>query len=320
MPDPDLRNAAIYVVAGIVRDREGRILLTQRPPGKHLAGLWEFPGGKRESHESPQDALRRELHEEIGVDVGAMRRVICFPWNYAEKSIFLDVYDISDFSGTPHAREGQEMRWEDPDDLPSLPMPAADVRIVAALRLPDRYAITPEPSGNSASFLATLENVLRAGVKLVQLRSKHMLSETLVTLAAQAFAIARRHGARLILNGNADVVRRLRLDGIHLSAAELMRCTQRPLDRSFLIGASCHNAAELDHAVRIGADFAVLGPVMPSNSHPNARPLGWSSFSELCVNLPLPIYALGGMASADLPRALDVRAQGIAGVSAFWNV
>jgi 8-oxo-dGTP diphosphatase len=315
-----LRNEAIHVVAGIVRDREGRILLTQRPPGKHLAGLWEFPGGKRESGELPQDALRRELHEEIGIDAGAMRRIICFPWDYEEKSIFLDVYDVADFSGIAHGREGQEIRWERPDDLSDIPMPPADVPIVAALRLPDRYAITPEPSGNSTSFLATLENVLRTGVKLVQLRSKHMPSQALATLAAQALAITRRHDARLILNGNGDVVRRLRLDGIHLSAAELMRCTQRSLDRSFLIGASCHNTAELDHAVQIGADFAVLGPVTPTNSHPNAKPLGWPSFSELCKNLTLPIYALGGMASADLPEALESRAQGIAGISAFWNI
>jgi 8-oxo-dGTP diphosphatase len=314
------KKPVIHVVAGILHDRQGRILLTQRPPGKHLAGLWEFPGGKCEPGESPQDALRRELHEEIGIDVSAMRRIISFPWNYAEKSIFLDVYDIADFSGIPHGRERQEIRWEHPDDLPNIPMPPADVPIIAALRLPDRYAITPEPSGSNSDFLATLENVLRTGVKLVQLRSKHMPSEALATLSAQALAITRRHDARLMLNGYVELVKRLRFDGAHLSASELMRCTQRPLDRSFLIGTSCHNAAELDHAVRIGADFAVLGPVKLTTSHPNAKPLGWSNFSELCKDMPLPIYALGGMTSVDLPKALDMRAQGIAGISAFWNV
>ena len=312
-------NAAIHVVAGIVRDREGRILLTQRPPGKHLAGLWEFPGGKREAGESPEHALQRELHEEIGVDVGALRRVICFPWTYVEKSIFLDVYEVAEFFGVPRGREGQAMRWEFPDDLPQIDMPAADVPIVSALRLPNKYAITPEPRGHIDDFLAKLENVVQTGVKLVQLRCKDMPPEGLSTLAIRTVAVAGRHGARLILNGNADVVQRLRLDGMHLPAGELMRCTQRPLDHSFLVGASCHTAAELEHAVRIGADFAVLGPVMPTNSHPNAQPLGWSNFSDLCMNMPLPIYALGGMSSKDLPKALGVRAQGIAGISAFWN-
>jgi 8-oxo-dGTP diphosphatase len=319
-PDLNLGKPIIHVVAGILRDNDGRVLLTQRPSGKHLAGLWEFPGGKREPGESSEDALRRELHEEIGIDVGAMRRVICFPWDYAEKSIFLDVYDIADFSGIPHGREGQALRWEYPDDLLNIPVPAADVSIVSALRLPDRYAITPEPHGHIDAFLAQLGNALQTGIKLVQLRCKHMPTEALSTLAAQALAIIRRHDARLMLSGNVDVVRHLQLDGIHLPAAELMRCTQRPLDRPSLVGASCHDAAELDHAVRIGADFAVLGPVTQTDSHPNVQPLGWSKFSELCMNLPMPVYALGGMAASDLPQALNARAQGIAGISAFWDI
>lgn len=318
-PDLNLQNPAIHVVAGVIRDNDGRILLTQRPPGKHLAGLWEFPGGKCESGELPETGLRRELHEEIGIDAGSLRRIICFPWDYAEKSIFLDVYNVVDFFGAPHGREGQAMRWEYPDDLPNIPMPAADMPIVTALRLPDRYAITPEPSDDRAAFLAELENVLRTGIKLVQLRSKRMSIESLSVLAVQTLALTRRYGARLIVNGNADLVRRLKLDGVHLSSTELTKCTQRPLDHSFLIGASCHSAAELEHAVRIGVDFAVLGPVKPTNSHPNAEPLGWTNFSELCMNLPLPVYALGGMSSVDIPKAFNARAQGIAGISMFWN-
>jgi 8-oxo-dGTP diphosphatase len=161
--------------------------------------------------------------------------------------------------------------------------------------------------------------VLGTGIKLFQLRSKRMSMELLSVLAVQTLALTRRYGARLILNGNADLVRRLKLDGVHLSSTELMKCTQRPLDHSFWIGASCHSAAELEHAVRIGVDFAVLGPVKQTNSHPKAEPLGWTNFSELCMNLPLPVYALGGMTSVDIPKAFNARAQGIAGISMFWN-
>ncbi len=314
-----MKSTAIHVVAGVIRDGDGRVLLTQRPPGKHLAGLWEFPGGKREPGESPEDALRRELHEEIGIAAGALQRVICFPWDYSEKSIFLDVYKVADFLGVPHGREGQAMRWEFPEDLPYIPMPAADVSIVAALRLPDRYAITPEPCGDENAFLAKFEKVLRAGIKLIQLRAKNMPLDALSALASDAVVLCRQYDARLMFNGHPEIVVAQKIDGVHLSSAELMKCKQRPLDRTFWVGASCHNTEELERAKAIGADFAVLGPVSPTGSHPNDEALGWTRFAELCRDFPLPIYALGGMTSDDLPTALDARAQGIAGISTFWN-
>src|SRR5215468_605564 len=102
----------IHVVAGILRDEHGRVLLAQRPQGKHLAGLWEFPGGKCEPDEAPAAALRRELHEELGVEIGATEKLIAVPWRYAEKAVRLDVYLVHDFAGTPHGREGQSLRWE----------------------------------------------------------------------------------------------------------------------------------------------------------------------------------------------------------------
>jgi 8-oxo-dGTP diphosphatase len=309
----------IHVVAGVLRDRNGRILLTERPPGKHLAGLWEFPGGKREDGETPEQALRRELHEEIGVDAGAMRRLICFPWDYAEKCIFLDVYEIADFTGEPHGKEGQALRWEFASALPHVQMPAADVPIVMALRLPDRYAITPEPEGDFRPFLAKLQRMLDSGINLIQLRAKKLDVSALRELAAEAYNLSRRAGAKLLLNGNLDVVRDLRLDGTHLPTSEFIDLAKRPLDASFLIGVSCHGSEEIRIAIEMGADFAVLGPVKPTGSHEGRAALGWQRFSDIVAATPLPVYALGGMSVADLPDALRARAQGIAGITAFRN-
>jgi 8-oxo-dGTP diphosphatase len=309
----------IHVVAGVLRDGDGRILLTERPPGKHLSGLWEFPGGKREAGETPQDALRRELHEEIGVDASAMRRLICFPWDYAEKSIFLDVYDVADFKVDPHGKEGQGLRWELADALPRIAMPSADVPVVTALRLPDRYAITPEPQGDLRTFLVKLQRMLDSGIKLIQLRAKKLDAASLRKLAAEAHDLTRRAGAKLLLSGKLDIVRDLRLDGIHLPAADFIDLKTRPLDETFLIGASCHSAEEVRLATRMGADFAVLGPVKPTPTHEGRDGLGWDRFSKTIADAPLPVYALGGMTSVDLPDALRARAQGIAGITAFWN-
>jgi 8-oxo-dGTP diphosphatase len=309
----------IHVVAGVLRGHDGKILLTERPPGKHLAGLWEFPGGKREDGETPEQALRRELHEEIGVDAGAMRRLIGFPWHYAEKSIYLDVYDVAAFAGEPHGKEGQELRWEFADELPHVAMPAADVAIVNALRLPDRYAITPEPARDVDVFLREFECTLAAGVSLIQLRAKTLDRDALKEVALHARRLARTAGAKLLLNGHIDLVQALQLDGIHLPAADAAALRARPLDHSFLIGASCHSVEEIQHAVEIGVDFAVLGAVKPTQSHVGHTVIGWDHFANAVRDIALPIYALGGLSQEDLPQALNSRAQGIAGISGFWK-
>ena len=310
----------IHVVAGVLRDRDGRILLTERPPGKHLAGLWEFPGGKRESGETPQQALRRELHEEIGIEAGAMRRVIGFPWTYAEKSIYLDVYNLADFTGDPQGREGQGLRWEFADELPRIPMPAADSAIVNALRLPDRYAITPESTRDLDTFLRQFERTLAAGVRLIQLRAKTLDRNALMEVASRARSLAKRAGAKLLLNGHIDIVEKLKLDGVHLPAADVAALRARPIDRSFLFGASCHGDEEVAHAVYVDADFAVLGPVNATRSHEQQPAIGWERFEAIVRDVALPVYALGGMTEMDLTRAWISRAQGVAGISGFWKV
>ena len=311
----------IHVVAGILRDHDGKILLTERPPGKHLAGLWEFPGGKREVGETPEQTLRRELNEEIGVeaDAGAMRRIICFPWHYAEKSILLDVFDVAEYTGAPHGKEGQRLRWETADSLVDISMPAADVSIVTALRLPDRYAITPEPGRDIEKFVSRLSRLLETGVKLIQLRAKTLDLSHLEDLSLRALGITRRFGAKLLLNEHIELAIRLGLDGAHLTAQQLRKLHSRPdAGANFLIAASCHSADELRRAIEIKSDFAVLGPVKFTASHPQSPAMGWEEFSQLVENASLPVYALGGLKMQDLPTAHNARAQGIAGITAFW--
>ena len=306
----------IHVVAGILRDAHGRVLLAQRPAGKHLAGLWEFPGGKREPGEPPEHALRRELREELGIEIGALEKRIAVPWRYAQKSIFLDVYDVASYTGVAHGREGQALRWATPEEIRTLPMPPADRPVIAALRLPSHYVITPEPD-DEAQFLHTLEQVLRAGEKCIQLRSKRLAPARLRALAHAARELARSAGADLLLNGHIDLARDLGL-GVHLPAAQLTQLRERPLGEGAWVAASCHDERELARAAAIGVDFAVLGPVQRTASHSGREPLGWTRFAELCAQAPFPAYALGGLCRGDLPTARASGAQGVAGISAFW--
>lgn len=311
-----MRENAIHVVAGILRDDNGRILLAQRPSGKHLAGLWEFPGGKCEPGESPEHALRRELHEEIGVDIGTVEKLIAVPWRYPQKSIVLDVYDVTTYTGSAHGREGQALRWVTLGEIPAMPMPPADRPIITALRLPPHYVITPEPA-DEPGFLRALERMLQAGEKCIQLRSKRLDLARLRALARAARELAHAARADLLLNDHIELARELGL-GVHLPATELMRLRERPLGEDVLVAASCHNERELAHAATIGVDFAVLGPVQHTVSHPHSEPLGWHRVSQLCASAPFPVYALGGLAVDDLALARAAGAQGVAGISAFW--
>jgi len=306
-----------HVVAGVLRDAQGRVLLAQRPSGKHSAGLWEFPGGKLEPGETAHAALRRELHEEIGVDIGAIEPLITVPWDFGDKSILLDVYRVLDFVGELHGREGQALVWRHIDELIAMPMPPPDRPVVTALRLPPHYAITPEPGDDDAVFLARIDRALAAGVRLLQLRAKTVPAARLRVLAQAVQQRVRGAGAAMLVNAHIDLAIELHLDGVHLPSAELMRLSERPPVRGW-VAASCHDASELAHAAAIGVDFAVVGSVQATRSHPGAEPLGWQRFAELCGGTSLPVYALGGLGPADLPAARAHGAQGIAGISGFF--
>ena len=308
----------IHVVAGILSDNAGRVLLARRPSGKHSAGLWEFPGGKLEPGETEHAALRRELREEIGVDIGAIEPLIGVPWDFGDKSIFLDVYRVLDFSGAPHGHEGQALAWHRVNELAGIAMPPPDRPVATALRLPPHYAITPEPDDEGAALLDRIDNALAGGVRLLQLRAKTMPAERIASLARVVQARVRAAGAMLLLNGHAGLAAKLDLDGVHLPTAELMQQASRPLPRDRWVAASCHDERELEHAAAIGVDFVVLGPVLPTRSHPDAAPLGWRRFGELCAATPLPVYALGGLTAADTSMAHAHGAQGVAGISGFF--
>lgn len=123
------------VVAAALTDAAGRVLLQERPPGESLAGLWEFPGGKIEPGETPEAALVRELHEELGITVAvdAVRPIAFVSHDLGERHLLLLLYRVEVWAGVPAALEASALCWERPDAMHDLPMPPADVPLVAAL-------------------------------------------------------------------------------------------------------------------------------------------------------------------------------------------
>jgi len=135
MSEPGRSNGpAVHVMAGALFDDAGRVLIAQRPPGKHMAGGWEFPGGKLEAGEAPFDGLRRELQEEIGVDVIAAAPLISYEHAYADRRILLDLWHVSEFIGAPQSLEDQPLQFVAIDELERVGLLEADWPMIAALR------------------------------------------------------------------------------------------------------------------------------------------------------------------------------------------
>lgn len=134
MTAPPLRMVLVSAVALI--DTSGRVLLAQRPEGKSLAGLWEFPGGKVEPGETPEAALIRELHEELGITTRQDDLVpLTFAsFGYESFHLLMPLFACRAWEGTPAPREGQRLEWADPEALTTYPMPPADVPLLPPLR------------------------------------------------------------------------------------------------------------------------------------------------------------------------------------------
>lgn len=308
--------AWIEVVAGVLTGADGRVLLSRRRLGTHLAGAWEFPGGKCEAGESLEQALRRELHEELGIDAQAFAPLISLPWHYPAKSIRLHVLRVESWSGDASAREGQALRWSRVEDIDADSMPTADRPVLAALRMPSHYLITP-PDADKAQIVSNFETALARGERLFLLRLPNCARERVRTMAIELSAHCRDAGAELLIHHDVEMALELGL-GVHLCAAQLHKFSQRPIPPSRWLAASCHDANELVQAQRIGVDFATLSPVQTTNSHPQATPMGWQAFARIVSEVALPIYALGGMHPTDIEPARAAGAQGVAGIRAFW--
>ena len=307
----------IEVVAGVIRDRRGRILLARRTEGRDLAGLWEFPGGKHEPGETAEEALKRELREELGIEIEIGAPLIRVPQAYPTKRLWLDVYDIRAWRGTARGLEGQALAWVAPHKLAGYAMPPADIPVVAALLQPDRYLVTPEPDEDDASWLAALERALASGFRRVQLRAPVCNPARWQRLATQAVARCRAADAEVLINGDLQLAASLGA-GVHLRANQLSGLMRRPLPDGQLVGASCHSVDELRTAQAIGCDFAVVGAIKLTATHPEATPLGWDGFAAMREAVSLPIYAIGGMGSEDIVEARRHGAQGVAAIRSFW--
>lgn len=127
---------AIRVVAGALFDDEGRVLIAQRPHGRHMAGGWEFPGGKLGPGEDAYDGLVRELREELGVEVRGAEPLIAYSYDYPDKRVHLDLWRVTRYEHVPRSLDGQALRWVAVESLPEAQLLEADRPMIDALLRP----------------------------------------------------------------------------------------------------------------------------------------------------------------------------------------
>ena len=266
--------AEIHVVAGAIADAEGRVLIAQRPRGRHMAGRWEFPGGKLVGGEDPYIGLQRELAEELGVTVREAKPLIRLRHDYPDRRVLLDVWQVTAYDGEPQALDAQALAWARPDELPGHDLLEADRAIVTALRLP------------------RLARMLSAGEALQSIRGRAaqtillpMPAEGEAEIDPEAVAAARTLGHRIfVIGADVDAVRVAAIAGCD---GVVLRWVGQSLlvDRSgaFLVGVLCDDAEGATQAVAEGAHFLVIAP--------EDGPLSERLLERLCVMIGRPVFA-----------------------------
>lgn len=346
----------IDVAAGLILQKDGSLLLAERPADKPWPGWWELPGGKIEPGETVLQALARELKEELDIDVSVSTPWVTYVHEYPKNIVRLAFCQVTEWQGEPKAIEGQTLAWVNPrKTLPVGPLLPATLPPLRWLQLPDRYLVTSiGGQKNLPAFLERLAQALRAGIELVQFREPDWAAAAPEAEIHQAFqsvlACCHEFGARCLLNSVHPESWRPLADGVHWRAVDALRqasamqsqaaaqqgaathgnagdnppasTAQAPAPDAHLLprrltGVSAHTLQELDAARALDADFVVLGHVLETASHPGQPGMGWEQFSALAEKSGMPVFAIGGQSTATLQTARQHGAHGIAGMRAL---
>ena len=338
----------VDVAAGVIVRADGKLLLGQRPEGKPWSGWWELPGGKVEPGETVQDALSRELREEIGIRIHGARPWVTYVHRYPEKTVRLSFCLVTQWDGEPEGLESQDLAWTDVADAQQVgALLPATLPVLRWLTLPTRYAITAICHPDALpQFLERLRAALDGGLRLLQLREPDWpggpAAASLHDAMTRILEMCRASGARVLINSVHPRDWAIQADGWHLrtrDAAAYARTTTQALSppsdavaqdaapagpslrdgfrSDAWIGVSAHDQNEVATARALGADFVVLGSVRPTASHPGQAGMGWAAFSAALADAGLPAFAIGGQSSDTIEQAWAAGAHGVAGIRAF---
>jgi 8-oxo-dGTP diphosphatase len=310
--DPVARPVTEVAVGVLIRD-DGAVLLADRPAGKPYAGYWEFPGGKVESGESVEQALVRELAEELGVTIRTSLPWVTMEYDYPHAYVRLHFRRIQEWTGAPHSAEGQQLQFHVPGDAPPAPLLPAAGPAMRWIQLPDVTGFSTGTAIVAGEAIAWMENMMGRGLRQVIWHEPLLDAADRTAVIAACGVLAAAYGARLLVDGRSlDCPASLpqgvavgAVAGRYLDASALRACTQRPADN--WLGAAVETAADLAHAARLGCDFAVFNP-----QETQAGALQRTVIAAHCANAPVPVYLCAESSLANLQTARSVGAHGLA--------
>ncbi|MDS1139224.1 Nudix family hydrolase [Pusillimonas sp. SM2304] len=313
----------IKVAAGLILQPDGSLLLAQRPSDKPWPGWWELPGGKIEPGETTLQALARELKEELDIEVTNATPWVTYTHEYPKNIVQLAFCRVTGWTGEPTGVEGQTLAWVTPgaqlDVGPLLPATEPPLRWI---QLPDRYLLTSiGGSDGLGAYLDKLAQALQNGLKLVQFREPGWVAQSEQDAYAafkRVVQLCHRHQARCLVNSGHPESWWAQADGVHFRAADARALADAGAEIKNkvpgLIAVSAHDAQDLKAARALEADFAVLGHVLDTPSHPDQPGMGWPGFASVMSDAGLPVFAIGGQSAATLDTARQHGAHGIAGI------
>ena len=265
----------VHVAVAVIKNRQGQFFIAQRPKRSHQGGLWEFPGGKIESNETVLDALNRELFEEVGITFSQASPLIRIHHHYDDKSVLLDVWCVDEYSGKALGKEGQKTCWIKPDEFYLYDFPVANLPIIQAIQLPNKYMITGAFKGET-ELLTRVKSALVNGIKLIQFRAHDLVQGIYFEYAEKIFSLCQEENARLLLNTSVENYINYQAEkfshGLHLNTKEINFSPDDLLNKDLLVATSVHNEMELLAAKQKKVDFVVLSPVNKTLSHPDLIP------------------------------------------------
>ena len=263
-----------HVIAGALFDATGRVLIAQRPRGRHMAGRWEFPGGQLGFGEERLEGLKRELAEELGVAVRTARPLIKLYHTYPDRRVLLDFWRVLEYTGTPKGLDSQTLAWVKTDELPGHDLLEADRAIVTALRLPQLARVISSPGQLAALGDGEAQTIFW-----------HIAQSPATQLDAAVVRSARAAGHRVFALG--DGVEAIRIAAMAGADGAVLRRHGQNLhvDRegAFLVGVVCEDEAGALEAIGEGAHFLVVAP--------QRGPLPQRELERLCEAVGIPVFA-----------------------------